>query len=391
VHWKFAFGLASDDLFFVTTKYSGPSIHGVRFESEVTTFPNENDFLKVLIAADLPEEKAMSLALAVLVSVAKPMIPPKWVDVDLTPEEMEKLCLPTRGLKGGKSASVAEIEAKDYETLLGFMPQVYELLMHAPSPMAMVMGPEHRFVLLNKKFTELTGAKSASEILGKTMLELAPKLKAQPFVEILDRVYETGERYAGREIRSNSYIEAAGGYLDTTYQPIANDSGEVVGILIQSSDMTERQLERSLEENREQLLYRQWAELDAIYRNAPIGLILIDAKDLRVQRLNERQAALMGGIASEFLGKRILDLVPNVAELPALFERVITGQPVENHILEGELITSPGVHRYWLVNYAPTYSGDGKVEAIVCASLEISSQTKADIEMRSMRNSYSNN
>ena len=50
----------------------------------------------------------------------------------------------------------------------------------------------------------------------------------------------------------------------------------------------------------------QWAELEAIYRTAPVAMMLIDAKDFRILRLNEKQAELLGLGVAELLGKPLL-------------------------------------------------------------------------------------
>ena len=70
--------------------------------------------------------------------------------------------------------------------------------------------------------------------------------------------------------------------------------------------------------------------------------------------------------------------IPGLREL---FEGVRAGVPVINYPLEGELISRPGEHRYWTVNYFPVYASDGSVQAISAASLEISTQKKAEIAL----------
>lgn len=390
---RLAFGLASDDLFFVTTNLHRPVVTDLRIESKVTTFRDENEFLELLMAADLGEEPTMRLVLAILLSVAKPTAPPAWIEVDLTPDQIDRLQLYG---SSNRDLNVGSLEAND----LGWIgpesrPQFYDLLMQVPAPIAMLLGPEHRFAFINKRYAELIGAKSVSNVLGKTMLESFPELEEQHFIELLDRAYETGKPLVLTERPCTFFRETTGtmeeGYFDSVYQPIRNALGEISGIMIQTTDVTQQVLARAVRENRETQLYRQWAELESIYDNAPIGLTLIDTKDFRILRLNERQAALMGGHASDFLGKPIWDVVHDIPELPELFEKVIAGQTVENHILEGELASSPGVYRYWLVNYAPTYSGDGKVEAITAVSLEISSQTKAEMLLRPREHPYLHN
>ena len=378
---RLAFGLASDDLFFVTANLQRLVVEDLRSESKVTTFRNENEFLELLIAADLGKEHTLRLILAVLRSVSTPTAPPAWVDVDLTPSQIDRLQL--YGALN-RDLNVGSVEANDLQlTGLEFGPQFYDLLMQAPVSIAMLLGTEHRFAFVNKRYSELIGAKSISNVLGKTMMEAFPELQEQGFIDLLDRAYETGKPLVLTERRCTFFRGTTGameeGHFDSVLQPIRNALGEIRGIMIQTTDVTQQVLARGVRENRETLLYRQWAELNSIYDNAPIGLVLIDTKDFRILRLNERQATLMGGRAADFLGKPIWDVVHDIPELPELFDRIIAGQMVDNHILEGELASSPGVHRYWLVNYAPTYSEDGKVEAITAVSLEISSQTKADI------------
>ena len=62
MEWKFAFGFASEELFFVTTQPSDPKAPGQRQQSSVTTFSDENVFLKLVIAADLGHKKTLALS-----------------------------------------------------------------------------------------------------------------------------------------------------------------------------------------------------------------------------------------------------------------------------------------------------------------------------------------
>ena len=67
--------------------------------------------------------------------------------------------------------------------------------------------------------------------------------------------------------------------------------------------------------------------------------------------------------------------IPGLREM---FEQVAAGKPVQNQLLEGELKTNPGEHRYWTVNYYPVYAPDGSIQAISAASLEITQQKRAE-------------
>ncbi len=122
---------------------------------------------------------------------------------------------------------------------------------------------------------------------------------------------------------------------------------------------------------------RKRAELEAIYQTAPIGLALFDPIDFRYLRLNHLQAAFFALPPEQILGKRLTEMAP-IPGLRELFEQVARGQPVINHILEGELATHPGEHRFWTVNYLPVHAPDGSVQAISAASLEITHQRRAE-------------
>ena len=49
-------------------------------------------------------------------------------------------------------------------------------------------------------------------------------------------------------------------------------------------------------------MYRPWAELEVLYKNAPIGLLLIDAKDLRIKRPTKK-AETLGAKSMNCLGQ----------------------------------------------------------------------------------------
>jgi PAS domain-containing protein len=388
--WKFNFGLASDDLFFVTTR----SESSVCPKARLTTFADENEFLRLLIAADLPQREAERLVLGVIMSIAKPHVPPRCIEVELTDRQMDDLRL-SGCLEADRAASTRhESDLTELsESLYGPVPEFYDVLMQAPVAIAMLRGPEHRFTFINKRYSSLLDTRDSSKLIDRTVAGAFPELVEQHFIEILDRVYATGKPFSGADCSWTFYRETSGrveeGFFDATFHPILSAFGDVTGIMIQATDVTEQVLARGVRENREKLLFRQWAELESIYRASPVGLTLIDAKDFRFLRMNQRLADLLGGDASEYLGKCMLDVVLTTTDLHELFTKVVCGGTIENFVLEGELVSSPGVHRYWLASYSPTYSGDKAVEAITCALQEISEEMRAVIAGRLGDSAYS--
>src|SRR6187402_764107 len=141
-----------------------------------------------------------------------------------------------------------------------------------------------------------------------------------------------------------------------------------------------RRTEEQLAESRA-LLEKQYAEMEVLYRTAPIGLAYFDPKDFRFLRLNDAQAEIVGKSKEEILGRSVTEIAPNEG-LHELFQQVASGQPVVNRLLEGELPERPGEKRAWTVNYFPVFSPQGEVQGITAASLEITAQKRAESALR---------
>lgn len=140
----------------------------------------------------------------------------------------------------------------------------------APGFMAMLSGPSHIFEMANAGYRALVGDR---ELIGHTVKEAFPDIAGQGFIELLDKVYKTGEPFVGYGIKV--YLQPASEqrpeerYIDLIYQPIRNPDGDVVGILAQGIDVTDRNRAiKSLEESERRLHRSQQA--------AGIGSLEID-------------------------------------------------------------------------------------------------------------------
>jgi PAS domain S-box-containing protein len=110
----------------------------------------------------------------------------------------------------------------------------------APYPIALLEGPDHRFVFVNTHYKNyFMGGEDQS---GKTVEEVIPDAKAQGFIDILDNVYRSGERFIGSEVKFD-FTDPSGMnktfYFNFVYEPIRNNYGQMEGILAVISDITE--------------------------------------------------------------------------------------------------------------------------------------------------------
>ena len=264
---------------------------------------------------------------------------------------------------------------------------LFELLLQLPTPMCVLTGPKHRFMFVNAAYVQLARRNSAESLLEKPIREALPELEGQGFFELLDQVYRSGKPYVGNQVAGTLEREGTHeqerAYFNFVYQPIRGKDGQVKGILVQATEVTEQVRARLEGEHREQILHRQWSELEAIYRTAPVGLALIHPKTFEFLRANNIQSEIAGLPVEELLGKTMRQVGPAIAEeVEALFHRALNGQPVESSEVGVELPDHPGVHRRWMMSCSPIYAEDGQVEALSCMTLDVTAQKKVEAALR---------
>lgn len=99
---------------------------------------------------------------------------------------------------------------------------------------------------------------------------------------------------------------------------------------------------------------RRLADLETLYRSAPLGLAQFD-RALRFVRVNEALAEMNGFPVEAHLGRSVWDLVPDLqAAAEPLFQRVLEhGETITGVEFTGETARSPGVQRDWVEQFYP--------------------------------------
>jgi PAS domain-containing protein len=252
--------------------------------------------------------------------------------------------------------------------------QFYAFLTNSPTPFVMLEGAEHRMAFINPAYIQLIGRVGEKSVIGKPVREALPELEGQPFFGFLDKVYRTGVGHVGTETPATLRSEVTGEYrdcfFDFIYHPVLTADGNVCGIMVQTTEVTERVLARQVLESRERRLYNQWAELEAIYKTAPSGVALLDANTLDILRINEVLAGFFGGRAAGLEGVNVRDLAPTIPAFNRLLEETLLGKAVQNTLME-QPVDASGVSRTWVVSIAPLLSPSGVVEKLCVTTVEV--------------------
>jgi len=170
--------------------------------------------------------------------------------------------------------------------------RLQNLLAKAPAAIGLLSGPEHRWAFVNENYIHVTGRNSATDFVGKTLRESLPEIEGQPFIQLLDGVYRTGNRYVGREMKAKLNRAHSGqpeeGYFDFVYEPLRNAEGVVDGIFVHAVEVTDKVMARQEVEKRE----RQFrAMIDAL----PAAIYTTDAEG-RLTHFNPAAVEFSGRI-----------------------------------------------------------------------------------------------
>ncbi len=129
-----------------------------------------------------------------------------------------------------------------------------EMFEEAPSPKCLLEGPKLRYVIANKAYRQVVGQE---DIIGKPVIDVIPEVKEQGYIDLLEKVYQTGEPYLGfgdpvhidkgKKGAKQQYI------FNLLFAPLFDEEGEVYGIFIEAMDFSEqiayqKQLKESLTE-----------------------------------------------------------------------------------------------------------------------------------------------
>ena len=214
-----------------------------------------------------------------------------------------------------------------------------DVFAQAPAFLAVVRGADHVFEFANDAYVRLVGDR---DILGKPAAEALPEVRAQGFIDLLDKVLETGEPYVGREIpisltrRTGAAAEQL--FVDFVYQPLTDGTGRRVGVVAHGVDVTDavdsrREMERLWKES--ERARTDAMESEARYRflsNAIPVQVWTATPDGALDFVSDRTADYFGKTVEEVIGDQWLTVL-HPEDFPRIIERwtrsLATGEPYE--------------------------------------------------------------
>ena len=193
--------------------------------------------------------------------------------------------------------------------LLAANQRMSEVFKRAPAFMCVLSGPEHVFELVNERYVELVGERP---LLGLAAGQAVPELVPQGLLDLLDRVYRSGQPYSASDLKVNLQRTPGAApeerYVDLVFIALRDGDGAITGLLGHGIDQTHRKLaEIGLHDSRERF--------QKIVSQAATGVVEMDV-DGKVTLVNGRFCAMLGYTEDELLGRSILDVTAPASLAP---------------------------------------------------------------------------
>lgn len=247
------------------------------------------------------------------------------------------------------------------------------LIVDAPVAICVLTGRELTIESINTLMLQIFG--KTTVIIGSTLAQAMPELQGQPFLQILDDVYTTGNTYYGNEARAliEHDGETIAGYYNFVYQAVKDESGQSTAIIIAANNVTEQvNARKKLEESS--------LSLRSLVMTAHYSLMILRGRDWVIEIANKPLANLWDKTVEEVTGRRLMEVLPEIEDqpFPAILRQIFDtgvgyGQEEEVFYLETPAGT---VTKYVSFYYDPMFDTEGNVTGIIVAAEDITNQVQ---------------
>jgi PAS domain S-box-containing protein len=269
-------------------------------------------------------------------------------------------------------------ERKQAEELQGVAQERARLGMffaRVPAAVCVTHGPDHVIEFANRPFMALGGAR---KVAGRPVREAFPSLDRQGLFDRMDEVLSTGEPGVATETALEAEPGSELRYFTFTFQPLLASDGDVEGVLVHGSEVTEavRSRVRASESH---------ALLDTLLATAPAAFAAFD-QELRFIRVNERLAELSGLPLHEHAGRTVAEVLPSLAQEiePHLSVVVREHLPVGNVEIRGR-VGAGGEDRSWAASFYPIQTADGAVLGAGAVMVDVTDRKRQETMLETQK------
>jgi signal transduction histidine kinase/ActR/RegA family two-component response regulator len=248
----------------------------------------------------------------------------------------------------------------------------------APAPIVILSGPNHQVVFANAIYRKLFLPQP--DYLGRTIADLLPDAAEQGYVALLNRVFQTGQRFDGRDV--HFVVTHQGGpdrefYLNFVYEPLRDARGEIEGVIAVITDHTEEVRQR-------QALALEQHKLEEIFRDTPAALALWRGPDLVFDKVNPEYQRIFG--ERQLVGKPMLEALPELQGqgFAELLQQVLSsGIPYVGQEMPAQVSRQEGVleQRFYDFTYFRIHDLEGRPYGVFDHAVDVTERVLARLAL----------
>ena len=288
-----------------------------------------------------------------------------WIDLDYSP------VLDASGTPVAVLAIVTETtdRVRAQRRVSSERERLHRMFAQTPSFMAMLVGPQHVFDLVNPAYLQLVGHR---DVLGKPVRDALPDIAGQGYFEQLDALYASGEAFFGHSmpvmLQRTPGAAPEQRYVDLVFQPLRGDDDQVMGIFVEGSDVTARvRAEAAVRASEQQLREFAQAMPNHVWAARPDG---------QLDWFNDRLISYSGLTLEELKNRPWQAMVHEEDAERAQHQwahALLSGQPYE---VEFRLRRADGSYFWHLARAQPIRDAQGRITRWVATNTDIDEQKR---------------
>ncbi len=270
---------------------------------------------------------------------------------------------------------------KQAEAVLQDSERRFRAIFNSSFEFTALLQPNGKIISINQTALDFFGIQE-SEVVEKPFWESLGKKVCRSKYNLPATIKKASK---GEFLRDEVDVVDVNGVLstiDSSLKPIFDENNQVVLLIVEGRDITQRKtLER-------EVALRE-ARLNAFFVSAPLGLTIVD-RELKFIQINELLAEINGISVEKHLGKTVGEVLPHIApNIEPLYQQVLaTNQPILNIELSSASITQHQVMRDFLVSYFPIPGEDNIPAGVGGVLIEITALKRAETALREREEAF---
>lgn len=259
------------------------------------------------------------------------------------------------------------------------------MIAQAPVAMAILMGPDHIVEVANDRMYTLWG-KPKEQMFNKPVFDELVDAGREGFAELLNNVYQTGERYtaygAPVTLYRNNNKELA--YIHFVYEAFREGDG-ITGVMVVAVDVTQEVIARKKLQESEN-------KVRSLIESAPFPIGVYEGIEMRITMLNQSIIDVWGKGNNNLIGKTYMEVLPEleVQEIfPQLTDVFKTGKPFHARNERVDLVMNGKLETFYFnYSFTPLYDGDGNVYGVMNTAADVTDLNVAKLRLEQSEKNF---